>query len=122
LVGAGNRVLAGLLEADLGARVFPGNTFITFAEGAAESSVAIRQAIDRLAARSPLGWEDAALLVDPGNRSRVSKFQPCLPAKVEHGLIARETMNAFDANEILAVWKAGASTGQRPDDEHHEAR
>jgi hypothetical protein len=92
--GAGNRVLAGLLEAELGTRVSPGNTFITFAEGAAESGVAIRQAIDGLAARTPLGWRDAARLVHPGNRSRVSKFQPCLPTEVEHGLIARETMSA----------------------------
>jgi ATP-dependent Lhr-like helicase len=66
--GAGNRVLAGLLEQELGARVSPGNTFITFAEGAAESSVAIRQAIDALAARAPLAWSDATRLVDPTQR------------------------------------------------------
>ena len=107
--GAGNRVLAGLLELELGARVSPGNTFITFADGAAESSVAIRQAIDAIAARAPLGWCDAAPLVDPGQRSRVSKFQPCLPSQIEHGLIARETMSIDDANEILAEWKRGVS-------------
>jgi ATP-dependent helicase Lhr and Lhr-like helicase len=106
--GAGNRILAGLLEAELGARVSSGNTFITFSGGAAESGVAIRQAIDRLAARTPLGWEHVARLVEPGNRSRVSKFQPCLPAEVEHGLIARETMSAGDANEILSAWKSAA--------------
>ena len=107
--GAGNRVLAGLLELELGERVSPGNTFITFADGAAESSVAIRQAIDAIAARAPLGWYDAAPLVDPGQRSRVSKFQPCLPSQIEHGLIARETMSIDDANEILTEWKRGIS-------------
>jgi ATP-dependent Lhr-like helicase len=103
--GAGNRVLAGLLEQELGARVSPGNTFITFGEGAAESSVAIRQAVDALAARAPLAWSDATRLVDPTQRSRVSKFQPCLPPEIEHGLIVRETMNVADANATLAEWK-----------------
>ena len=60
-------MLAGLLELELGARVSPGNTFITFADGAAESSVAIRQAIDALAAGAPLGWADAARFVDPAS-------------------------------------------------------
>lgn len=106
--GAGNRVLAGLLELELGARVSPSNTFITFADGAAESSIAIRQAIDALAAHAPLSWDDAARLVDPGQRSRVSKFQPCLPPEIEHGLIARETMSIDDASETLAEWKRGA--------------
>jgi ATP-dependent Lhr-like helicase len=104
--GAGNRVLAGLLELELGERVSPGNTFITFSNGAAESAVAIRQAIDALAARA-LTWDDAARLVDSNQRSRVSKFQPCLPPEIEHGLIARETMNVDDANASLAEWKRG---------------
>jgi ATP-dependent Lhr-like helicase len=102
--GAGNRVLASLLEAELGERVSPGNTFITFSNGAANSSVGICRAIDALAART-LMWEDAARLVDSNQRSRISKFQPCLPPDIEHGLIARETMNVDDANATLAQWK-----------------
>lgn len=105
--GAGNRVLAGMLELELGERVSPSNTFITFSNGAAESAVGIRQAIDALAARK-LTWEDAARLVDSHQRSRVSKFQPCLPPQIEHGLIARETMNVEDANTTLAEWRRGA--------------
>jgi ATP-dependent Lhr-like helicase len=102
--GAGNRVLAGLLELKLGERVSPSNTFITLTGSAAESVVAIRQAIDALAARA-LTWDDAARLVDPSQRSRVSKFQPCLPPEIEHGLIARETMSVDDANATLAEWR-----------------
>jgi ATP-dependent Lhr-like helicase len=108
--GAGNRVLAGQLELQLGARVSAGNTAITFSKGAAESAVAIRRAIDTLAAR-PLSWDDAARLVDPNRRSRVSKFQPCLPPAVEHGLIARETMSVDDANATLGLWKQGSAEG-----------
>ena len=111
--GAGNRVLAGILELELGERVSPGNTFITFSNGAAASVVAIRQAIDQLSAR-PLTWKDAARLVDPNQRSRVSKFQPCLPIAIEHGLIARETMNVDDANATVAQWKQGRK-GQEGD-------
>ena len=55
--GAGNRVLAGLLELELGERVASGNTFITFSNSAAESAIEIRQAIDLLAARA-LTWDD----------------------------------------------------------------
>ena len=104
--GAGNRVLAGILELELGERVSSGNTFITFSNGAAASVVAIRRAIDLLAAR-PLTWEDASRLVDSNQRSRISKFQPCLPTAIEHGLIARETMNIDDANATVAQWKQG---------------
>ena len=105
--GAGNRVLAGLLELELGERVSPSNTFITFSSGAAESAVGIRQAIDALATRL-LTWDEAARLVAPGQRSRVSKFQPCLPPDIEHGLIARETMNVDDANATLQLWATGS--------------
>jgi ATP-dependent Lhr-like helicase len=101
--GAGNRVLAGLLELALGERVSPGNTFITFSSGAAESALGIKQAIDALAART-ITWDDVARLVDSNQRSRVSKFQPCLPLNIEHGLIARETMDVDDANGILEEW------------------
>jgi ATP-dependent Lhr-like helicase len=108
--GGGNRVIAGLLEAELGARVTPANTAITFADGAAQSSVAIRKAIDALTARAPIGWPDAARLVQAGQWSRVSKFQPCLPPEIEHGLIARETMNVDEANQTLAAWKGRDGT------------
>lgn len=99
--GAGNRVLAGLLQKALGERVSPSNTFITIAGGAAASEVALRQEVDALASRAPLSWAEVSGLVDPGQRSRVSKFQPCLPAETEHGLVARETMSVDDANETL---------------------
>jgi len=105
--GAGNRVLARLLELELGERVSPGNTFITFSNGAAASAVGIRRAIDALATRK-ITWNEAACLVDSDQRSRVSKFQPCLPLDIEHGLIARETMSVEDASATLAQWTFGA--------------
>ena len=106
---AGNCVLASLLELNLGERVSPSNTFITFLNGAAQSAVKITKTIDALAARS-LTWDDAARLVEPGQRSRVSKFQPCLPREIEQGLIARETMSVDDANTTLGEWVLGKTS------------
>jgi len=40
----------------------------------------------------------------------VSKFQPCLPPEIEHGLIARETMSVDDANTTLGEWKRGVTS------------
>jgi ATP-dependent Lhr-like helicase len=38
---------------------------------------------------------------------RWRKPQPCLPTAIEHGLVARETMNVDDANATVAQWKQG---------------
>lgn len=66
--GAGNRSLAVLLELKLGERVSPGNHFITFTGGTAESVQKIRQAIDSLAARSPLdSWIQLSGLASRGS-------------------------------------------------------
>jgi len=35
--------------------------------------------------------------------------RPCLPPDIEHGLIARETMNVDEANSMLAEWKPGGA-------------
>lgn len=110
--GAGNRVLAGLLERELGARVSSGNSCVTFAGGAAQSALAIQRAVDALATRPPVSWADAASLVDAAHRSRVSKFQPCLPLGIEQELVARETMNVDDANAALAEWRGALGDPQ----------
>lgn len=99
--GRGNRVLASLLEAALGSRVVAANTTITFADGAAASIVAIREAIEKLASRGSLTWEDVAPFADAGGRARVSKFQPCLPPEIELELVAREVMDVEDAGAVL---------------------
>jgi hypothetical protein len=36
-------------------------------------------------------------------------LKTCLPADIEHQLIAREIMSVDDANETLALWKRSAS-------------
>lgn len=98
--GRGNRVLASLLEARLGARVVASNTTITFTGGAAESTVGVRDAIAKLASEL-LTWERVASYADAGAQARVSKFQPCLPEVIELELVARELMEPDDASATL---------------------
>lgn len=105
--GGGNRVLANLLEARLGARVTASNMALTFVEEAARSVAGIREAVEALAARAPLCWEEVLPWAEVGGRSRVSKFQPCLPPELELGLVAREVMSMEDANAALAEFRAG---------------
>lgn len=102
--GRGNQVLARLLEGALGERVSAGNTTITFSEEAAKSDVAIREAIAGLGLRLPFRWDDVLPWTETGGRSRVSKFQACLPETIERGLVAREGMDLGDAERVLCTF------------------
>lgn len=99
--GKANALLAAALEAELGGRVRPSNRYVTFAEGAAKSDVAIRQAIRGLAEPGVLSWEVARAHSSGAGRGRVSKFQPCLPDELERDLLARASMDVEGA--LLAV-------------------
>jgi len=66
------------------------------------SIVAIREAIEKVAAKGRLTWDEVAPFADAGGRARVSKFQPCLPPEIELGLVAREVMDVDDASAALA--------------------
>ena len=74
---------------------------------AAESEVEVRHAIDALAARKPISSEVSRLVecCEPSQRSRVAKFQRCLPPEIEYGLNGRETMIVDDANKSLVALK-----------------
>jgi hypothetical protein len=56
-------------------------------------------------------WGQGTRLVDPDHRWRVSKFQPCLPRDIEHGLIARETRSADAANSTFVRWTRDGDEG-----------
>lgn len=107
--GKANALLAAVLEAELGGRVRPSNQYVSFAEGAAKSDVAIRQAIRGLAEPGVLTWEKARQFVSSTARSRVSKFQPCLPDALERDLLARASMDVEGA--LGVVGRGGERTG-----------
>jgi len=110
--GRGNRVLANLLEDALGAKVSANNVAVTFDGESVRSELAICQAIAELAAQAPIGWEHVAGLENGLARTRVSKFQPCLPPEMEQGLIARETMDVGDANAAVEASRYGFRAGR----------
>ncbi len=87
--GRANGLLAAMLEAELGERVTANNLCVTFTKGAAESDVAIGQAIDKLREPGVLTWEAAREYAPSAARGRISKFQPCLPEALERDLLAR---------------------------------
>ena len=99
--GRGNRLLAAALQSRLGEKVTASNEALRFSGDAAKSEVAIRQALRELAEGPPLTWTDAAAWTDASAHPRVSKFQPCLPASVEHELVARDVMGVTEANLVL---------------------
>jgi len=103
--GRGNRLLTSALRAKLGEKISSNNEAIRFSDEAAESDVAIRQAIRELAIGAPLTWEDAAKWTEVSASGRVSKFQPCLPEDVERELVARDSMDLGDALTALKVWR-----------------
>jgi ATP-dependent helicase Lhr and Lhr-like helicase len=86
--GRRNNVLAKTLEGILGEKVTTGNLAIGFRGVAAKSVVAIRQAMDRLHGEGRPNHADALAYAVGLENVRLSKFQPCLPAKLEAAYLA----------------------------------
>ncbi len=90
--GKANNLLARLLREQLGDTVTPGNLFIAFRDDAAKSDVAIRDEIRKLLQPGAVTWDDAARFADSFARDPLSKFQPCLPERLELRFLARRLM------------------------------
>lgn len=99
--GRANNLLARLLEVDLGPKVIVGNIYIAFSEDASNSIVAIRQAIAALAEPGRITADAARVAAAASARSRVSKFQPCLPERLELDLLAEALVDVEGAREIV---------------------
>jgi ATP-dependent Lhr-like helicase len=103
--GRANNLLGALLKESLGDKVTSNNLCVTFAGEAARSDVSIRQAIAELPAR--LSWERAREMAPEAARGRVSKFQPCLPPRLETDLLARHLVDLEGAGRAVGaelVW------------------
>ena len=108
--GAANVLLARVLEREIGGRVVSRNTSITFTGEAAKSAVGIRQAIAKLREEGRPLWRDALRFAPDATRSRVSKFQPCLPDALARDLLVRKVVDLAGARRAL---------GLTPDVEEH---
>ncbi|MCB9596954.1 MAG: DEAD/DEAH box helicase [Sandaracinaceae bacterium] len=101
--GRANVLLARLLERDLGGRVISRNTSVTFTKEAGKSLVAVRDAIRRLRDEDRPGWPDALRFAPDTARSRVSKFQPCLPDHLARDLLVEKLVDLGSARVVLGL-------------------
>lgn len=88
LGGRVNALLARVLQTRLGGAVVADSFRLVFKEDAAKSDVAVRDAIDELTRTRRPTLKDALPYLDGLARSRLSKFQPCLPEHLERLFLA----------------------------------
>ena len=101
--GAANTLLARLLERETGGRVVSRNTSLTFTGLGGKSAVSVQQAIERLRAEDRPQWRDALRFAPDTTRSRVSKFQPCLPDHLARDLVLRKTVDLSSARRVVGL-------------------
>ncbi len=99
--GAANTLLAKVLEAELGERLTAQNTHITFREGAARSTVAIRNGIAALRVSGRPTSADALRFAASAAAMPVSKFQACLPEPLVADLLAEKLLDVDGARRAL---------------------
>jgi ATP-dependent helicase Lhr and Lhr-like helicase len=100
--GRANNLLGRVLEAKLGDKVVLDNLYIGFRGAAAESEVAIRQAMDELRTESRPNRADALRFAETCAKGRLSKFQACLPPRLEADYLADNLTDPAAARAILA--------------------
>jgi ATP-dependent Lhr-like helicase len=98
--GRANNLLAKTLEELIGAKVSAHNLWISFRERAGLSAVAIRQALERLRAEERPNEADALRHAASCARGRLSKFQPCLPDRLQARFLASVLMDIDGARQV----------------------
>jgi ATP-dependent Lhr-like helicase len=101
--GRGNNLLARVLQEKLGDKVVVDNLYIGFRDQAASSEAAIRQALAELRQEQRPNHADAVRLAESCARGRISKFQPCLPARLEAEYLAEVLTDERSARAALAA-------------------
>lgn len=95
--GRANNLLGRVLESKLGPKVVVDNLYIAFRDQAALSDAAIKKALAELHAEQRPNHDDALRFAESCARGRISKFQPCLPARLEAEYLAEVLTNANEA-------------------------
>jgi ATP-dependent Lhr-like helicase len=108
--GRANNLLGRVLESALGEKVTTNNLSISLKESAGKSEVAIRQALAQLRQEHRPNKEDAHRFAADCARGRLTKFQPCLPPRLEAQYLA-DTLTDVEA-AAAAVACRFASTGE----------
>jgi ATP-dependent Lhr-like helicase len=100
--GKANNLLAQCLEERLGEKIVVDNLYVAFRGQAAASEVAIREAIADLRRDGRPNDADALRLAENCARGRLSKFQTCLPPRLEAAFLAEVLTDAGAARLAIA--------------------
>jgi ATP-dependent Lhr-like helicase len=95
--GRANNLIGRVLEAKLGPNVVVDNLYIAFRDQAALSDGAIRKALTELHAEQRPSHNDAVRFAESCARGRISKFQPCLPPRLEAEFLAEVLTSEHEA-------------------------
>lgn len=101
--GKANNLLAQCLEERLGDKVVVDNLYIAFRGQAAKSAAAIRTAITELRDAGRPNDADALRLAENCARGRLSKFQKCLPPRLESAFLAEVLTDPRAARAVLEL-------------------
>ncbi|MDD9942795.1 MAG: DEAD/DEAH box helicase [Myxococcales bacterium] len=101
--GAANLLLAQLLESELGSKLVARNSSLTFKEGAAKSTAAIRQTLTSLQQDSRPTEADVLRFAEGAKRGRLSKFEPCLPDGLLQRYFGATVVDADGARRALSL-------------------
>lgn len=108
--GTANVLLARMLETELGGKVTAHNFKLVLKDGAGSSRVAVRKFLEALAAQSRPSEEDARRHAEEAARSRISKFQICLPEPLLLELLSRAATDVAGARRAVQGAITGAQT------------
>ena len=100
--GKANNLLAQCLEERLGEKLVVDNLYVAFRAQAAASEAAIREAIADLRREGRPNDADALRLAENCARGRLSKFQTCLPPRLEAAFLAEVLTDAGEARRAIA--------------------
>ena len=100
--GKANNLLAQCLEARLGEKIVVDNLYVAFRGQAAASEAEIREAIAELRREGRPNDADALRLAENCARGRLSKFQRCLPPRLEAAFLAEVLTDAGAARLAIA--------------------
>src|SRR5262249_45128969 len=103
--GKANNLLAECLEEQLGEKVVVDNLYVAFRGQAAASEAKIREVIADLRRETRPNGADAMRLAANCARGRLSKFQKCLPPRLEAAFLAEVLTDVAAAR--LAINSSG---------------
>ncbi|WP_441286836.1 DEAD/DEAH box helicase [Sorangium sp. KYC3313] len=99
--GGANLLLARMLEAELGGQCVSRNHSITLKGEAGKSIVRVQQVLAAMRAAGQPTEEDALRHAEGAGRSRVSKFQPCLPDRLMRELLVAGVLDVKGARRSV---------------------